>query len=145
MSFICNRCKYMLSRFRDLLKACFSCTGMKNRWEVVCRQSPWLLFQSDLVTNVPVSPLSVSVSWRCSLLAPPARYKWDCSSLEISLIGISSHNIVESFLSTVSLLSTDWFGLHDHSIIYWKFPSDRTDRIPFKNLFVAQMENILEI
>ena len=33
-------------------------------------------------------PLSLSVSCRCSRLTPPVRNKWDCSSLEISFMGM---------------------------------------------------------
>ena len=36
----------------------------------------------------PSSPLSPSVSCRCSLLTPPGRKRWDCSSLEISFMGM---------------------------------------------------------
>ena len=36
----------------------------------------------------PGSPLSPSVSCRCSLLTPPGRKRWDCSSLEMSFMGM---------------------------------------------------------
>ena len=36
----------------------------------------------------PSSPLSPSVSCRCSLLTPPGRKRWDCSSLEMSFMGM---------------------------------------------------------
>ena len=71
----------------------------------------------------PPSPLSVSVSWRCSLLAPPGKYRCDCSSLDISLRGIS--NIEDSFRSTVSLLTGSWpFYYIGNSLLTWltEFP-----------------------
>ena len=37
-----------------------------------------------------ISPLSLSVSCICSLLTPPVRNKWACSSLEMSFMGILS-------------------------------------------------------